>query len=298
MFKFNQVQFSLEQVKALVAVVECGSYTKAADALHRSHSALIYLIKGLEEQLQVSIFDRKAYRNKLTPTGEVIYRKCRELLSTATELSQLGTDFHQEWEPRLKIVADGILPISPFLQIHKDFSQKKIPTIIQIYTDYLSDVEKTAQTLEADMMISVVPIQNYKNWQIHHMPSLKSLLVAHKDHEIHQHKKKWKLAELQKFHFLTVRNSGHQMGLNTQELEEQSSFFLSDFHFKKTAIQKKIGFGWLPEHLIENELTAGTLLPVRWERSSQHKIQPNLYLRQHALNNKAQLQIKEILEAH
>lgn len=295
MFHFNQLQFNLEQIKALVAIVDCGGYSKAAQNLNRSHSSLIYSIKGLEEQLKVEIFNREAYRNKLTPAGEKIYLKCRDLLKSAQELSQMGPQFQQEYESKLKIVVDGILPIEPFLKIYHQFQQKNIPTVVQIYTDYLIDVEASSQTLEADIMISVVPLQKYKSWSIDHLPGFKSLLVAHKDHELHQSKKKWKLEELKKFHFLTIRNSGYQMGLNTQELEEQSSFFLSDFHFKKLAIVKKIGFGWLPEHLIENELSHGLLAPIRWERANQHKIQPYLYMRSNSLIHKAQDQIKEIL---
>jgi DNA-binding transcriptional LysR family regulator len=289
------MEISIDQAKAFCSVVDHGGYSQAAEKLHKSHPALIYLIKSLEQQCGFPLFDRKAYRNTLTISGRRVYSKCNEILAKVDELEQLCGQFNEGWEASLKIVFDGILPFDPFLQIYKKFRTDKIPTLIQTYTDYLEDVEKSFDHLKADIMISILPIEA-RNLKPVYLKPIKSHLVAHKDHPILQKNKKWTSTELQDFDFLTIRGSGQKLGLNTSEFEKSASFFLSDFSVKKEAIMKKTGFGWLPQHLIENELRNKSLQPVKWERESLHKIQPILYVQNRHQTGPATQLIIDILK--
>lgn len=290
------MQISLDQAKAFCAVVDLGGYSKAAEKLYKSHSALVYLIKGLEKQCGFALFDRNAYRNSLTSSGHRVYQLCQEILSKVDELEHLCGQINGGWEAALRIVFDGILPFEPFLKIYKKFKIEKIPTVVQTYADYLQDVEKSFDSLTADIMISVVPVQNRDLLAVHLKP-FKSHLVAHKDHPIHDTNKRWSIDELHEFYFLTIRGSDQNLGLNTLEFEESASFFFSDFSVKKEAIMKKTGFGWLPDHMIENEFKNRTLIPIKWERKSTHEIQPIVYLRKNALGGQAIQHILEILKS-
>ncbi len=271
------MQISLDQARAFCAVVDFEGYSKASEHLHKSHSALVYLVKTLEEQCGLKLFDRTGYRNSLTGAGRKVYLKCQELLVKVDELQHICGQLNQGWEASLKIVFDGILPFDPFLKLYKKFKSEKIPTVVQTYADYLEDVEASFHKLNADLMISILPVDK-KGLEGIALQSFTHHLVAHKDHPLHHSHRRWSAEELKKFDFLSIRGSGRRLGLNTREFEETASFFLSDFSFKKEAILKKTGFGWLPEHLIQSELRNKTLLPLRWERSSEQIIQPMLYL--------------------
>ncbi|MGZ3770473.1 MAG: LysR family transcriptional regulator [Bdellovibrio sp.] len=289
------MQISLDQAKAFCAVVESGGYAKAAETLHKSHSALVYLVKGLEEQCGFAVFDRKAYRNTLTPAGKRVYQSCLEIIAKVNELSQLCDQLNEGWEPSVRIVFDGILPFEPFLKIYKKFKSEKAPTVVQTYADYLQDVEKSFHSLEADIMLSILPVEA-RNLISVPLKTFKSYLVAHKNHSIHQQNKRWTLNELHQFYFLTIRGSNQTFGLNTSEFEQSASFFLSDFSAKKQAILKEVGFGWLPEHMIEAELKNETLLPVKWERKSTHEIRPTLYIKKKSTGGRAVELIVEIIK--
>jgi DNA-binding transcriptional LysR family regulator len=65
---------------------------------------------------------------------------------------------------------------------------------------------------------------------------------------------------------LTVRGSDPRLQLATAELDTQSTVHLPDFHSKKAAIVAGIGFGWLPDWLIEKELARKELVPLRMPR--------------------------------
>lgn len=272
------MDISIDQARAFCAVVDSGSYNQAAERLHKSHPALIYLVRSLEQQCAVELFDRRGYRNTLTTNGRRIYGKCLEILAKVDELEQLCVHFNEGWEASIKIVFDGILPFDPFLKLFKAFKAQKVPTQVQTYSDYLDGVDQSFHKLNADMMISIVPVST-KGLEVIQLRSFKHLLVAHKDHPVHQNKKKWLVEELKQFDFLTIRGAGETLGLNTIEFEETASFFLGDFSFKKEAVLKNAGFGWLPQHLIESELKHETVLPVRWERPNVIEMRPVLYVR-------------------
>ena len=64
---------SIDQLLALLAVAEAGSFTAAAKRLGRATSAISYAIDTLEAQLGLSLFDRGTTRKpKLTPQGEAV----------------------------------------------------------------------------------------------------------------------------------------------------------------------------------------------------------------------------------
>ena len=64
----------LAGMEMFVRVVECGSFAAAAEELHRVPSAMIYAVQKLEQDLGVSIFDRRGHRAKLTPVGQALLR--------------------------------------------------------------------------------------------------------------------------------------------------------------------------------------------------------------------------------
>ena len=50
---------SLEQWRSLVAVVEAGGYAQAAEALHKSQSAVSYAVQKIESQLGLRAFEQR-----------------------------------------------------------------------------------------------------------------------------------------------------------------------------------------------------------------------------------------------
>ena len=70
------MNLTLRQLRAFVAVARLGRFAAAAEALHVTQPALSMLIRELETQLGVRVFDRHTRRVELTEAG-------RELLPVA-----------------------------------------------------------------------------------------------------------------------------------------------------------------------------------------------------------------------
>jgi LysR family transcriptional regulator, low CO2-responsive transcriptional regulator len=79
----------LRQLRALVAVVEEGSFTLAARRLFVTQSAVSHSLKALEDQLSCRLLDRTGKRVGVTAEGEVLLKRCKRVLF---ELDQATRD--------------------------------------------------------------------------------------------------------------------------------------------------------------------------------------------------------------
>jgi len=91
------MKLSLESLEVLDAIARKGSFAAAAESLFRVPSAITYTVRKLEEDLDVTLFNRNGHRAELTSAGAELLREGRNLLNAANEL-----------ELRVKRVASGI----------------------------------------------------------------------------------------------------------------------------------------------------------------------------------------------
>ena len=68
------------KLEAFVTIVECGSFTSAAEKLYTSQSALSQQIKTLEKQLGFPLFVHQSRRMALTQAGKSFYPHAKQLL--------------------------------------------------------------------------------------------------------------------------------------------------------------------------------------------------------------------------
>jgi DNA-binding transcriptional LysR family regulator len=74
------MDLNLRDIRALVAVAEAGSFTRAAERLHLSQPALTVQIRRLEEAVGARLFDRNSRNVALTPTGRDLLPLLRKSL--------------------------------------------------------------------------------------------------------------------------------------------------------------------------------------------------------------------------
>ena len=67
----------LRQIQYFQKVVECRSFTEAAEQCHISQSAISQQIRALEDELGFDLLIRRNRSFELTPAGEYFYHKSR-----------------------------------------------------------------------------------------------------------------------------------------------------------------------------------------------------------------------------
>jgi len=92
-----------KQIKYFVSVVECNSFTEAAEQCYISQPAISQQIQALEKDLGVELIHRENRSFSLTPAGEYFYRHGTELLAEADELRRETIRIGQDDESQLRI---------------------------------------------------------------------------------------------------------------------------------------------------------------------------------------------------
>ncbi|MDM0047389.1 LysR family transcriptional regulator [Variovorax sp. J22R115] len=83
----------LRRLEHFLALYEHGTFNRAADAVHLSQSALSRSIQGLEDELEVTLFDRLVQGTVLTPAGRLLLPGATKLIADAKELRRQATLF-------------------------------------------------------------------------------------------------------------------------------------------------------------------------------------------------------------
>lgn len=262
------MDWSLEGVEALVAIVDSGSFAGAARLLHKVPSAVSYQVRQLEEALGVELFDRSGHRATLTPAGVAVVDEGRFLLARARRLEQLARRFQEGWEARLQVVVDGSLPTGPLLEALQQLGDEGVPTHVQLRTEFLSGVPRRFAALEADLMLTLV-VPDDPLLDVVRLDPVVFLLVAAPSHAL-AGRSQLELSDLQQHLELSVHDSDEAtQGHDTNLVKGAPVFYVGDFGAKKEGLLRGLGLGWMPEHLVRDDLDAGRLVRLDAARGSR-----------------------------
>ena len=74
----------LRHLRYFAAVAETCHFGRAAEQLHVAQPALSYAIRQLEEELDVTLFNRTTRQVTLTPAGEFLKTEAERILAAST----------------------------------------------------------------------------------------------------------------------------------------------------------------------------------------------------------------------
>ncbi|MFT6977843.1 MAG: DNA-binding transcriptional LysR family regulator [Shewanella psychromarinicola] len=269
------MRIDIDAFNVLQVLVEEGSFSKASERLHKAQSAVSYQVKKLEQHLGVTLFNRDNYRAELTPEGKVILAEGQRLLQHLANIEHLASRFSQGWEPKLELVIDGALPMEPIMTALKRMSEHNIPTKVQLNMEFLGGVQHRFERDQADLML----VKDYRTGPSYHpkpLPTITSVLVASSQHPLSQ-LKGISLSELQQHVELTIEDSSPgKRDRDEMQFGGDKVFYLSGFIMKKNALLKGLGFGWMPDFLIAEELHQGQLIEIDFIGGNRFSFTPQL----------------------
>ena len=79
---------NLRQLEHLMALAEEGSFSRAAERMHLTQSALSRSLQGLEDELGARLIDRSGRRSTLTPLGEAVLARAQRIVLEAAEIER------------------------------------------------------------------------------------------------------------------------------------------------------------------------------------------------------------------
>jgi len=105
----NKLMALLPDMAAFVAVVETGSFTKAAHKLGITPSGVSRQVSRMETALSVVLIERTTRRQTTTLVGISVYEQCRNMLDSAKEAVLASEQDAKEVQGRLRVAAPKAL---------------------------------------------------------------------------------------------------------------------------------------------------------------------------------------------
>ncbi len=144
-------------------VAEEGSFTKAAEKLYVSHTAVIKQINLLETRLDVKLFDRRKRGVKLTSAGQVLYAEAMQLVKTSEQAIERVRAAHRAEQKTLRVGTSMFFPCRDFMDLWVEIREKcaEYPLKVIPFDDDLKRVPRIGE--DFDFIISAYNSKWYKD---------------------------------------------------------------------------------------------------------------------------------------
>ena len=255
---------TLDQLFMLTTVVDLGNVQAASDQLNKTQPAISKGLKQLEYQLQITLFDRSEYRLKLTSAGKQIYSHAKRVIAEAENLSQISDHIAKGNEIEIVIAIDGIFQISILKDIFKEIQQRYPNTHLIIRQEYLSGAVDAMEKGEVDIAISLKErnLRSYKPQDYIYINTRKLVNVA-SPKLLKRHPKLKSITELKRECLIMLQDSGSiTKGFELGAIDGQNKWYVNDFIIKKQLILDDLGWGKLPDYMVEDALKNGDLVII------------------------------------
>ena len=258
-------RISLEQWRALQAVVEAGGYAQAAERLHKTQSTITYAVQQIQKLLGVQVFEIKGRKAVLTQSGQVLYRRAKTLLEEAAMLERGAAQMSSAWQPEIRMAVETLFPTWLLLEALETFAGERPETRIEIHETVISGTNELLAAGRVD--IAIGPEENGIRG-IPLMP-IRMVPVAAPAHPLHALKRELTDRDLKRHRRIFMRDTSLQRTPEVQGVELR--WTVSNKATQIRALIMGLGFAWMPEETILHELRAGQLKPLRLQ-SGAHRI--------------------------
>lgn len=253
-------RITLEQWRALIAVVEAGGYAQAAKKLSKSQSSITYAVQKLQSVLGVRAFAIEGRKAVLTATGRLLYRRACALMEEAGSLEQSARALSAGWEAEIRLAVEIIFPNWLLLRCLDRFGAESSHTRIELIESVMGGTSETLLQGQADIAISpTVPVGFLGDPLLR----LRVIAAAHPDHPLHRVRRALTDRDLRAHRHLVVRETGSQRPTRILSVEAKQRWTVSHLATSIQAARMGYGFAWYPEDAIRDELAQGTLRPLR-----------------------------------
>jgi len=252
---------SLEQWRALVAVVDAGGYARAAEVLNKTQSSVTYAVQKIESLLDVKAFEISGRKARLTPTGELLVRRARALLDEAAAIERSARRLSAGWEPEIGLAAEIVFPRWLLFKSLDRFAAESPHSHIEVIESVLGGTQEALTQRQVDLAVAGMVPPGFLGDPL---MRLRFLLVAHPDHALHRLGRELTMQDLRAHRQLVVRESGARRATRAS-IDASQRWTVSHMATSLEAVRAGYGYAWFPDEMIRAELAAGSLkaLPMR-----------------------------------
>ena len=176
---------NLRHLEHWLALADTGSFSRAAEKLHITQSALSRSIQALEEDLGGPLVDRVGKKNELTPLGRSVLERARRIVQEAQELKQGAALLQQGGLGSLRVglgSGPGAMLMTPWLR----YMAEKHPTVHVAVSRGSTELQLT-QLRERELDALVVDLRRVEaapDLKMSHVVEMRAGFVCRQGHPL------------------------------------------------------------------------------------------------------------------
>lgn len=251
-----------------VTVAQHGSIAAAAQSLCKTQSAISIALKRLQDELQLALFHRDQYRLSLTEAGQKILRHCEFLLKQQANIALVAQHMANEPETKIHLVYESICHTdSIFTAVAA--AQKHYP-LTEFFLSCAHNLGAIQQLIEGkgDMAISpwIDRFQELEDFETLPFSRFKIITAVLRSALLDPQSQPSVVTDLAHLPLLMPQTMLFQLDLERMlGFVSASQIRTNDLWAQKAMLMNGAGWGYIPRHLVEQELARGELLELKLE---------------------------------
>lgn len=277
-FKYVDNCMETRYLNTLLAAVETGTFSKAAELLHITQSAVSQRIKFLEEHFGQQLLDRSGQRLTLTQAGQVVHAKAREILDKEREL--LSCLQESTMRKRLSLCCTPTFGMAYLSKVLGDFMRRH-SDMNDLKFVFLQPSEALRGLRDEAFDLAVIEHcmdQDFAGLDRFSLPDDEMLVVATADYDLPSVDGVIQVEDLRRVRLFARRDGCSSKELLRQNLKTRGMTFedftgvvvSDDLHFSVQSVIDGGGVAYVSQALVANHLASGRLVGLRVE-GFQHR---------------------------
>ena len=242
--------FSHHDLTVIDSVARRGSFTAAADELHKVPSAISYTVKVIEDKLGVLLFKRLHRKVELTVAGEYFVEQARKMLKQMAEVKIQTQRVANGWQSSVSIALDNVVREASVNQLVADFYQQFPDVELLLTMEVFNGVWDALVDGRADIAIgatAAVPITGGAAYRS--MGELSWDFVVAKEHPLAKLNGPLSNQQLICYPSICLEDSARTLPKRTTWLlENQRRLVVPNWHSAEQCFIASLGIGIMPSH--------------------------------------------------
>ena len=255
---------TLDQLRALVAVADAGSFSAAARQLRRVQSAVSTSMANLEEGLGVPIWDRSRKVATLTDAGRAVLGSARRVLAEVDGLARVTESLAAGLETTVSLCLDAFFPLPALIELCAAFARRFPEVELRVEHQVLSGVSE--RVLSGAASLGVVSAAGLlPGLEARALSSIRMLPVAAPGHPLAAVRGPIAAAHFDRSIQIVLSEAGGGTSVADHGVLSPRTWRVGDLHTKRELLCAGLGWGNLPEHFARDHVGAGRLVAIRPE---------------------------------
>ena len=256
---------SIEQYKMLCTVAEHKSLRVAAKVMHKTQPSLTNALKKMEQELNVTLFDRSGYRIKLTDAGMRVKELAVQLVEKHFQVNELALRLSSGEEVFIHIAIEASFDLSNILPTLKMLQAEHANCQIMLQQEYLSGAFEKLTKGHVDLAVTPIESSIFPTGEVEFKPiAIGEFVNLASQSLIAKYPKLHHIEHLRNEYQIVVKDTGSMTDdVNIGVQSGQRIWYVNNFESKKLLIENGLGWGTLPKNLVTEQLKQNQLVELQ-----------------------------------